>query len=278
MKNLKVTNARLKSRGFLSRNNAQSAQRTDSQTKVLGFRRSSIICLSLIIASIAQPSTHVDHERYVHNLTEDYQTTLCTTTQSILTILRDKNTPHNVFRKASKKLAHLLAHEAASLLPTTAVTVETPCGISEGLRTTRDVVIVPVWRSGLALLQPFLDHFENARVGFIGLRRDEETAQAERYYANIPHIHDNEWVIILDPMLATGGSCIATIELVLERGAKEEQIMFVGVVGASEGIQRVHEHFPHITMIIAAEDKILNNKNFIVPGLGDFGDRYFGTE
>src|SRR5690606_34130459 len=131
-------------------------------------------------------------------------------------------------------------------------------------------ILVPILRSGMSMLPVFMSHFEQARVGVVGFKRDEKTAIAHEYYANVPPMSGNEDVIILDPMIATGGTAVAIIRLLLDRGVREDRIHFVAIIGSKEGLQRVHAAAPHITLICAAEDPHMNKDKFIVPGLGDF--------
>lgn len=195
----------------------------------------------------------------------------------LITILRDKNTTQASYRDATEKLASLLALEAAAALPHEKISVETPIAPVAGVRLSHDVVLVPVLRSGLALLYPFLRYFPKSRVGFIGMKRDEKTAIAHNYYINLPSITAQDRVIILEPMIATGGSGIGTLNILKERGVPEEHILYVAVIAAPEGIAKIRARYPKVHFIIAQTDQALNAEHWIVPGLGDFGDRYFGT-
>jgi uracil phosphoribosyltransferase len=202
--------------------------------------------------------------------------------QTFLTILRDKNTSGNDFRIAAEKLGYILANEAADYLEKKELNVETQLGNAKGTKLKNDIILVPILRSGIALLNPFLKFFENLgieqRVGFVGLQRDEKTAIASLYYDKIPKINENSDVILLDPMIATGGSACDALKILVEKNIKEEKIIFAAVIAAEEGLKKVKTEFPKIKIIIPQVDKELNDKKFIVPGLGDFGDRYFGTE
>lgn len=140
------------------------------------------------------------------------------------------------------------------------------------------VVLVPILRSGVALLASFLEVFTAARVGFVGLKRNEKTLKARAYYKNIPPIKKNDIVIVLDPMLATGGSAVVGIRTLLKMGAREENIVFAGVIAAPLGVEKLRKNFPEITIVLGVCDKGLDTKGYIVPGVGDFGDRYFGTK
>lgn len=197
---------------------------------------------------------------------------------SLLTILRDKNTTMSQFRQASTQLGLILAHEASQLIEYKRKKIDTQLGPFEGHEIKNDIVLVPILRSGLALLFPFMQLFPKAKVGFVGLERDEETAVARSYYCKFPEMTKNDDVIVLDPMIATGGSATDTLKFLRDEGIKEEKIVFVGVIAATEGVERIKKEFPKVRVIVPQVDKELNNKKFIVPGLGDFGDRYFGTE
>lgn len=177
-----------------------------------------------------------------------------------LTTLRNRKATTGVFRNSAHKVALILAKEVSRRTPKE-----------------KKIILVPILRAGLALLPAFIEKFPEARVGFIGLKRDEKTFEPKAYYKNIPKISKNDRVIILDPMLATGGSAVAGARTLLGEGAREENIIFVGVISAPEGLENLQKNFPRIDVIIAAHDKKLNKKGYIVPGLGDFGDRYFGN-
>lgn len=195
----------------------------------------------------------------------------------LLTILRDKNTKTADFRKAADDLALILANEAAEFLPKEKIAIQTPLAKTAGYKFKNEIMLVPILRAGLALLPAFLKTFPNAKAGFIGLKRDEKTFQSKLYYKNIPKISGNDSVIILDPMLATGGSLVETIKILLDSGTKQEKIIYVGVVSAPEGLKNLKRTFPKIKTIISVHDQKLNKQKYIVPGLGDFGDRYFSS-
>lgn len=179
-----------------------------------------------------------------------------------LITLRDKKTPTGVFRKAAREIADILAKEVSRRL--------------RGKNKEKNIVLVPVLRAGLALLPAFLEKFPEARVGFIGLKRNEKTFKTKKYYQNFPKISKNGRIVVLDPMLATGGSAVVAIEELINAGAREEHILFVGVISAPEGLANLQKHFSRIDTIIAVHDQKLDKHKYIVPGLGDFGDRYFG--
>lgn len=195
----------------------------------------------------------------------------------LISKLRDKNTTTQEFRHASNRLATILATYASEQIATNPIGITTPCGITEGAECADDIVLIPVMRSGNTLLTPFMQMFEDARVGFILLQRDEETALPDFYYAKLPTIQPNTRVIILEPMLATGGSINKALEIVTGYGIPADRIIVISVICAREGLDRIHEAYPDVKIIYAAEDTELNDQKFIVPGLGDFGDRYYGT-
>jgi uracil phosphoribosyltransferase len=195
-----------------------------------------------------------------------------------LTALRDEQTKRPQFRFAASGLAEALAHRTIEHLKVITGLIKTPIAQATGVWFRGDVVLVPILRSGLALLPAFVKYFSDAVVGFVGLRRDEKTAIAQLYYCKLPKIKNEDQVIILDPMIATGGTAIETIQILINKGVAQEQIIFVAVVCAPEGLDKVSKMFPKVKFIVAARDKGLNDKKFIIPGLGDFGDRFFGTE
>lgn len=195
-----------------------------------------------------------------------------------LSILRDKSTPMNQFRKAARTLTQLLAQEALEQVKSKEIEIATPMGNATGSILAQKTVLVPILRSGITMVEPFLDYFTTASIGVVGLRRDEQTAIAHLYYENIPPIGPHDQVIMLDPMIATGGTAHATLEILTKKGVRQKQILFVAIVCAPEGIAVLRNSFPEVKIIVAAHDKKLNDKKFIVPGLGDFGDRYFGTD
>lgn len=193
----------------------------------------------------------------------------------LLTTLRNRKTKTAEFRKAADDLAMILANETAYYLSEQETTVQTPLAKTTGYKIKDKIILTPILRAGLALLPEFLKTFTDASVGFIGLKRDEKTYKAKLYYKNIPKISLKDNVIILDPMLATGGSLVKAIKILTNSGAKEEKIIYVGVVSAPEGLANLKKYFPKVRTIIAAHDKKLNKDKYIIPGLGDFGDRYF---
>lgn len=193
-----------------------------------------------------------------------------------LTILRDKTTNTEEFRRHADVVSKILLIEALKEMHLTDKKIQTPLSEFVGKRFANDVVVVPVLRAGLAMLTALRDLLPSVSVGFIGLERDEKTAIAREYYKKIPKMLSNNIVLVIDPMLATGGSMEDTVTAVKQKGAK--RIIAVSIVSAPEGLQRVTKTHPDVPIVTSAVDTALNSKAYIVPGLGDFGDRYFGTE
>ena len=193
-----------------------------------------------------------------------------------LTFLRDRNTPSSSFRTILKRLTTLMAFEVTKDLDLLPKEVETPLETTQGHTLKDEIVIVPILRAGLGMLDAFLELFPEARVGHIGLYRDEETLKPVDYYFKFPKNLDKSIVIILDPMLATGGSICAAVSYLKERGANK--IKVVSLIAAPEGINKLTNEHPDVQIYIAVLDRQLNSKGFILPGLGDAGDRIFGTE
>ena len=195
-----------------------------------------------------------------------------------LTILRDKNTGTKDFRELVNEVARLLAYEVSRDLPLEEVEIETPIGkTTQKSLSGKKVVVVPILRAGLGMVDGILDLIPAARVGHVGLYRDEETMQPVEYFVKMPNNLEDRHMYIVDPMLATGGSAIAAIDSVLERGAKIENIKFISIVSAPEGIKALQEAHPDVQIFTAALDEKLNEDAYIVPGLGDAGDRLYGT-
>jgi uracil phosphoribosyltransferase len=189
--------------------------------------------------------------------------------------LRDAATPPELFRPLTERISVLLGAEALASLPQRPVEVTTPMGPAEGHRIGVDVVIVPVMRAGLAMLPGLLQLVPKARVGFIGMRRDEETAVASQYFDRLPELMSDSHVVLVDPMLATGGSAIAALDLLTRAGARH--LSLVCIVAAPEGVAAVERTYPEVPVFTPVVDRHLNAQKFIVPGLGDFGDRLYGT-
>lgn len=192
-----------------------------------------------------------------------------------LAVLRNVATPTGIFRWHSDQIAGLLIAEATRDLKTVEFEVQTPLAKTRGQRLAHPLVAVPVLRSGVALLGTMQRMLPDTVVGFIGLERDEETAKARLYYEKIPADLSAHPVLVLDPMLATGGSMSDTLAYVRKQGARD--ITAICVVAAPEGIQRINQEHPDVKIYTAAIDNHLNENWFIVPGLGDYGDRYFNT-
>jgi uracil phosphoribosyltransferase len=195
--------------------------------------------------------------------------------QDALLTLRDARTRPDEFRRAAARISLVLASEALRGLPAVDAAVDTPLGRAHGRALAGDVVVVPVLRAGLGMLEAVLTLLPGARVGHIGLQRDEATAVASRYYARLPGSIERSPVLMIDPMLATGGSAVAGLDLLHEAGARD--LRLVCIVAAPEGIARVEERHPQVTIYTPVVDEGLDARKFIVPGLGDFGDRLYGT-
>jgi uracil phosphoribosyltransferase len=190
--------------------------------------------------------------------------------------LRNRDTPPAAFRAAAFRISTVVATEALRDLPSEPGEVMTPLGPAPASRLRRDLVLAPVLRAGLGMLEAVLALVPGARVGHIGLRRDEETAAASRYYARLPEPLAGHSVIVLDPMLATGGSAVVALDLIKAAGARDMRL--VCLVAAPEGVATLERAHPDVPVFTPAVDSYLNERKFIVPGLGDFGDRLYGTE
>jgi uracil phosphoribosyltransferase len=195
--------------------------------------------------------------------------------QHNLTRLRDKRTGPQEFRRVLSEVAALMLYEATRSFAVEPVKVTTPLAEAKGSNLEREVLLVPVLRAGLGMLDSILQLIPHARVGFIGLKREETTLRAMSYHKSLPSHLDRFEVILIDPMLATGGSAVAAMDLMSELGAK--RVRLVNLVAAPEGIRHVHSHYPSLPIFTAAIDRKLNEKGYIVPGLGDAGDRLFGV-
>jgi uracil phosphoribosyltransferase len=195
--------------------------------------------------------------------------------QHNLTRLRDRRTDAQEFRRALSEVAALMVYEATRSFAVVPVSVRTPLANTRGVRLRREVVLVPVLRAGLGMLDSILQLVPHTRVGFIGLKREETTLRATTYHKSLPPDLTPFEVILIDPMLATGGSAVAAMDLLVELGAKH--VRMVNLVAAPEGIRRVHARYPKLPIFTAAVDQALNDKGYILPGLGDAGDRLFGV-
>jgi len=189
--------------------------------------------------------------------------------------VRDQRTQPQEFRRAMGEIASLMIYEATRSLRVKKVSIATPLEKTTGCTLEREIVLVPILRAGLGMLEPILEIIPQARVGFIGLKREESTLQAHFYHKSLPKQLGRCEVILLDPMLATGGSAVAALDFLREQGAKH--LRLVSLVSAPEGIAHVHKHHPALPIFTAAIDRGLNQVGYIVPGLGDAGDRLFGT-
>ena len=197
--------------------------------------------------------------------------------QHKISLMRDKNTGTNEFRKLAEEVATLEGFEALSDLPTEEVEIETPI---ETCKTTmiagRKLAIVPILRAGLGMVPGLLTLVPTAKVGHIGMYRDEETHEPHEYYCKLPRPIEERTIVVTDPMLATGGSAVDAINSIKQRGGKN--IIFMCLIAAPEGIEALQEAHPDVDIYIAQEDERLNEDAYIVPGLGDAGDRLFGTK
>jgi uracil phosphoribosyltransferase len=194
----------------------------------------------------------------------------------IVTHLRDRTTKPATFRTLAYQISLLLAFESTRDFVTRETTVETPLEPHLGRVLSQSIVLVPIFRAGISMVQPFTDLLPDVSVGYIGLERDEETAVARSYYCKLPPLGTKR-VLILDPMLATGGSAVRAIEVVIDQGAALKDLTLVCIVCAPEGVRAVESLDPGIKIYAAALDRELNSRKYILPGLGDFGDRLYGT-
>jgi uracil phosphoribosyltransferase len=189
--------------------------------------------------------------------------------------LRDARTGPEQFRALANRISVLLGAEALRDVPSVVGEVQTPIGPAPCRRVSVDVVVAPVLRSGLGMLPGMLELVPHARVGHLGLQRDERTAVASQYYAKLPPDIARSYVLLIDPMLATGGSAVAALDMLTKAGA--QHLRLVCIVAAPEGIAAVEAAYPQVPIFTPIVDRELNAHKFIVPGLGDFGDRLFGT-
>lgn len=197
--------------------------------------------------------------------------------QHKLSIMRDKGTPKVLFRQLLREIAQLLAYEVTRELPMTTERIETPMQPMDAPTLAgKKLALISILRAGNGLLDGVLDLIPSARVGFVGLYRDAETLQPVQYYFKVPDALDQRLVIAVDPMLATGNSSVAAIDLLKEAGATN--ILFLCLLAAPEGIARMKEAHPDVRIVTASVDEKLNEIGYIIPGLGDAGDRMFGTK
>jgi len=192
-----------------------------------------------------------------------------------LAVLRDQATPHGDFRRALQEASAILAIEATRDLPTVEREVVTPLETTSGRRLEAEITIVPVLRAGLGMVDGFLRLLADARVGHLGLQRDEDTLEPSGYYERVPAALPESHVFLLDPMLATGGSAVAALSRLKANGAR--RLRLICLVAAPEGVEAVREAHPDVPILTAALDERLDDRGYIRPGLGDAGDRVFGT-
>lgn len=192
-----------------------------------------------------------------------------------VTILRDKDTDSEIFRAALQRVSNILAVELSKEFKLTEIEVETPLEKARGAKLANDVILVPVLRAGLGMVNGFLQIIPEAKVGHIGLQRNEETLKPVEYYYKVPKNLESAEVVLLDPMLATGGSASEALKYLKKRGAKK--LVFACLVAAPAGVEKINSEHPDVKIFTAALDRELNSKGYILPGLGDAGDRTFGT-
>lgn len=197
--------------------------------------------------------------------------------QHKVSIMRNKDTTSKEFRELAKEVALLMAFEVTRDLPVEQVDIETPiCKTKVNMLAGPDIAIVPILRAGLGFVDGMLELVPTAKVGHVGLYRDPETHQPVEYYCKLPDQLDQRRIIVVDPMLATGGSAVAAIDFIKQRGGKN--ISFMCLIAAPEGIEVLKNAHPDVDIFIAGKDEKLNENKYIVPGLGDAGDRLFGTK
>jgi len=195
--------------------------------------------------------------------------------QHKLALIRNIETGHKKFRELATEITEFVCYEALKNVNTREVEVQTPIEVATCRMIDHDIVVVPVLRAGIGMLEGILELVPTARVGFVGLYRDEETKLPVAYYERFPPQAKSGTCIIIDPMLATGGSAVATVDILKLWGVSS--IKFVGIIGAPEGIENLNKHHPEVMIHLAAVDEKLNERGYILPGLGDAGDRQFGT-
>ena len=194
-----------------------------------------------------------------------------------LAVLRNKETPVKEFRELVSEIAGLMCYEATRNLPTMEMEVETPVAVAKcRMLAGKKLAIVPILRAGLGMVDALVDLIPSAKIGHIGLYRDPETHEPVEYYCKLPEDIGNRVTFVVDPMLATGGSAVAAIDFLKKHGCRN--IIMMNVIGCPEGIKRVQEAHPDVEMYLAACDERLNEHAYIIPGLGDAGDRIFGTK
>lgn len=193
-----------------------------------------------------------------------------------LSILRDKNSTSSDFRRALDTIATVLSIEIFKDLKTKNIEVETPLEITSTKTIDHDIILIPILRAGLGILQPFINIYPHAKVGYIGMSRNENNFEAIEYYFNVPAFDEDTKVILLEVMIATGGSICSSLSRLQLEGVKDLNV--VSVISAPEGIERILTEFPKVNLVTAALDRELNSQKYILPGLGDAGDRINGTQ
>jgi uracil phosphoribosyltransferase len=193
-----------------------------------------------------------------------------------MTKIRDKHTGTKEFREAVSEVGGLITYEITRDFTTVKKMIETPICETEAYELEKQVVIVPILRAGLGMVEGIHNIIPTAKIGHVGLYRDEESLEPQVYYSKFPESIKDSVVLVVDPMLATGGSASKAIEIVKSTGARD--IRYVGLVGCPEGVKRIHDEHPDVPIYLAAMDSHLNEMGYIVPGLGDCGDRLFGTK
>ena len=197
--------------------------------------------------------------------------------QHKLAILRDKTTGTKEFRSLINEIAGLMCYEATRNLPTVEVDVQTPVAVAKcRMLAGKKLAIIPILRAGLGMVDAMVELIPSAKIGHIGLYRDPVTHMPVEYYCKLPEDIDQRQVYVVDPMLATGGSAVAAIDFLKARGCKN--IMMMNIIGCPEGVEMVQKHHPDVDIYLAACDERLNEHKYIIPGLGDAGDRIFGTK
>ena len=193
-----------------------------------------------------------------------------------LTILRNKRTKNSLFRQTMNEISYLIAAEVLKYIKFKKIKIQTPIQNTSGREISSPLIIVPILRAGLGLVEGFVKFLPNVEKGHIGLYRDEQTYQPVEYLCKLPKVN-NKTILVLDPMLATGNSSSAAIDLIKERGVKVKNIKLVSLLAAPEGIKNIRKNHKDLHIFTCSLDKGLNKKKYIVPGLGDAGDRYMGT-
>jgi uracil phosphoribosyltransferase len=192
-----------------------------------------------------------------------------------LTILRNAETTTPEFRSAMKRIANILAYHSLKELPLRSFEVQTPVRTTTGYDINQEIFVIPIMRAGLTLTEAILQFIPDAKVGHLGMYRDEETHEPVVYYSNIPRGIEQAMVLVVDPMLATGGTANDALSFLKKQGA--QSLRFISLISAPEGLERLQNNHPDVQVITSSLDERLNDDAFIVPGLGDAGDRYFGT-